>query len=156
MEPTGRQDPSVPPRCFHCQRRHISNVCPHPWNVQGVNCLGIGFPSTPHTRCCQPECSSGSCLVQAEPERKHPHQHPSGEGVMGSRSHPGLGRGLPKPASLTSAGLLPPSQSLSTLMCTIKWLCLHSQKLTGLGSLQEGSATLPGQQISKVFYLISS
>lgn len=60
---------------------------------------------------------------------------------MGSRSRPGLECGLPKPASLTSAGLLPPSQSLSTLMCTIKWLCLHSQKLTRLGSLWEGSST---------------
>lgn len=79
---------------------------------------------------------------------------PLREGVMGSRSRPG--RGLPKTASLTSAGLLPPSQSLFTLMCTIKWLCLHSQKLARLGSLREGSSTLPGQQISKVFYLISS
>lgn len=70
---------------------------------------------------------------------------------MGSRSRPALGRGLPKPASLTSAGLLPPSQSLSTRMSTIKWLCLHSQKLTRLGRLREGSSTLPGKQIAKIF-----
>ena len=70
---------------------------------------------------------------------------------MGSRSRPALGRGHPKPASLTSAGLLPPSQSLSTRMSTIKWLCLHSQKLTRLGSLREGSSTLPGKQIAKNF-----
>ena len=150
----GKGRPSVPPRSLHCRGGHISKCAPSS-ERPGCQLSGNRDPLHPPQGAGSQNAAVAPVWYRQSLSTNTP-PPPLREGVGGSRSRPGLERGLPKPASLTSAGPLPPSQSLSTLMCTIKWLCLRSQKLTRLGSLREGSSTLPGEQTSKIFYLISS
>lgn len=77
------------------------------------------------------------------------------EGVMGSRSRLCTGTWAPK-ASFSDLCRAAPSQSLSTRMSTIKWLCLHSQSSPDWADFGKDHQLFQKANCQNFFYLIST